>query len=106
MQHAFRVGDPVIYVVSKTSPHPAPRAKRVFPAPAGETYSYQIEKFWTVAEVMSDGHLILVTRRGKQHCVDIDDPRLRSASWWERWIYRQRFPGLHSSDELVGTASN
>jgi hypothetical protein len=105
MQHAFRVGEPVIFLVSKISQHPAPRAKHVFPAPAGETYSYQIEKFWTVAEVQSDGHLVLVTRRGKQHTVEISDPRLRPASWWERWVYRSRFPALSSTQELVGSTS-
>src|SRR6185503_8981091 len=98
MQHAYRVGEPVIFLVSKISQHPAPRAKQVFPATAGETYSYQIEKFWTVSEVLTDGHLILVTRRGKQHTVDITDPRLRPASWWERWVYRQRFPSLETRD--------
>jgi hypothetical protein len=102
MQHAFRIGEPVVFVVSKTSLHPAPRAKHVFPAPAGETYSYQIEKFWTVAEVQSNGSLVLVTRRGKQHSVQVGDPRLRPASWWERWIYRQRFPTLNAAEELVG----
>ena len=105
MQHAFRVGEPVIFVVSKFSPDPGPRAKHVHPAPAGETYSYQVEKFWTVVEVRSDGHVVLVTRRGKQHDVETTDPRLRAARWWERWLYRQRFPRLDSVPEFAGNSS-
>lgn len=103
MHHAFRVGEPVIFTVSKNSPHPGPRAKSLHPAPAGETYSYQVEKFWTVADVRPDGHLLLVTRRGKQHEVDITDLRLRPVRWWERWLYRNRFPVLNSTSELVGS---
>lgn len=105
MQHSFRVGEPVVFVVSKTSLEPGPRAKHVHPAPAGETYSYQVEKFWTVSEVLADGHLVLVTRRGKHHSVDPGDPRLRPARWWERWLYRDRFPLLAATRELVGTSN-
>ena len=101
MQHAFKVGEPVIFVVSKSSVDPGPRAKHVHPAPAGETYSYQVEKFWTVAEVRSDGHVLLVTRRGKQHDVDLSDPRLRGARWWEKWIYRERFPTLRACSDMA-----
>ena len=95
MKHDFKVGDPVIFVVSKSSSAPGPRAKDVHPAAAGETYSYQVEKFWTVAEVCPNGCLQLITRRGKQHEVLVDDLRLRSARWWENWIYRDRFPRLN-----------
>lgn len=101
MQNSFRVGDPVIFVVSKSSTDPGPRAKHVHPAPAGETYSYQVEKFWTVADVRSDGHVVLVTRRGKQHDVNLSDPRLRAARWWEKWIYRDRFPLLQPQTEMA-----
>jgi hypothetical protein len=106
MQRAFRAGDPVIYVVSKNGTHPGPRAKHLHPAPAGETYSYQVEKFWTVAEVRLDGHLLLVTRRGKQHDVESTDPRLRPARWWERWIYRERFPALNPAPHLVNSGTS
>jgi hypothetical protein len=106
MQHAYRVGEPVIFVVSKSSQDPGPRAKHVYPAPAGETYSYQVEKFWTVADIRSDGHVVLVTRRGKQHDVEVADPRLRPARIWERWLYRQRFPSLDSVPEYAGSSSD
>ena len=106
MQHALKNGDPVIFVVSKNSVDPGPRAKQVHPAPAGETYSYTVEKFWTVAEVRPDGHVVLVTRRGKQHEVDINDPRLRPARWWERWIYRNRFPSLKACADMAAAQTD
>lgn len=105
MLHVYRVGEPVIFMMSKNSPHPGPRARHLHPAPAGETYSYQVEKFWTVAEVRSDGHVMLVTRRGKQHDVEVADPRLRPARWWERWVYRERFPSLNSTRQFASSTT-
>jgi len=93
----FRVGDPVVFIVSKISAQPGPRAQDVRPALHGDTYNYVVEKFWTVREITDDGRLHLVTRRGKTHTVDPADPRLRSASWWERLSMRDRFPKLHES---------
>ena len=94
MGPTYRRGDPVIFRMSKHSTHPGPRARNVKPAEKGEEYSYQVDKFWTVAEVMGDGRLRLKTRRGKEHLVGVDDEQLRPARWWERWIYRDRFPDL------------
>jgi hypothetical protein len=93
MQH-YKPGALVIYRVAKISTHPGPRAKDIAPAPKGETYSYEVDKFWVVAESGRDGKLRLRTRRGKEHVVDSRDPRLRPARWWERLMYRGRFPTL------------
>jgi len=87
-------GDPVIFCVSKFSTDPGPRAADVHPAAHGETYSYSVNKFWRVISLEADGSLILGTRRGKRHRVDPNDPRLRAASFWERWLYASRFPNL------------
>jgi hypothetical protein len=92
MRPRLQPGDPVIFRISKKSTDPGPRARDVHPAEHGEDYSYIVDKFWTVAEVLSDGTVKLVTRRGKQHIIALDDPRLRPARWWERWLYRNRFP--------------
>ena len=92
----LKPGDAVVYHLSKVSADPGPRAKDVHPAEFGETYRYLVDKFWTVAEVRSNGELVLVTRRGKQHVLAATDPCLRPARWWERWIYRSRFPDLTS----------
>ena len=94
MSREYRPGDPVIFRVTKQSTDPGPRAVDVHPAAAGETYSYQVDKYWTVSDVLPDGQLNLVTRRGKQRSVSVLDFRLRHARWWEKWIYRDRFPKL------------
>ena len=94
----YAVGDPVIYRLDKVSPRPGPRAIGVDPAPKGEFYSYQVDKFWVVAEIRDDGKLLLKTRRGKQHVVDRHDRRLRRPRWWERLLYRHRFPRLPTPD--------
>jgi hypothetical protein len=106
MRRKISVGDPIIFVVTKNTTHPGPRAKHVRPARAGETYSYQIEKFWTVAEVHSDERLLLITRRGKQHLVMANDLRLRPARWWEKWFYQSRFPALNTTSERMAIRLN
>ena len=90
----FQRGEPVIYRLTKSSMKPGPRAQKVAPAPQGDTYSYLVEKFWVVRDVLSDGRVVLATRRGKEHVIDADDPNLRRARWWERIVYRSRFPGI------------
>jgi hypothetical protein len=40
----------------------------------------------------SENSVLLATRRGKQHVVECSDPNLRHARWWEKLIYRDRFP--------------
>lgn len=93
MKNEYKPGDPVIFRVTKESVDPGPRAVEVHPAQSGETYSYQVDKFWTVQKV-SQNAVHLVTRRGKQRIVSKDDIRLRPARWWERWLYADRFPKL------------
>ena len=88
----YRRGSPVIYRMTKRTGCPGPRAREIQPDPLGECYSYIVEKFWSVAAVREDGQLVLVTRRGKEHVVVPDDPRLREPAWWERLMYHRRFP--------------
>jgi hypothetical protein len=92
----YRPGDWVIFRKRKHSASPGPRAREITPEPNGEQYSYCVDKFWGVAASES-GHVILVTRRGKQHTVNCNDPNLRPARWWEKLIYRSRFPQLDSA---------
>jgi len=89
----YKRGDAVIYRQSKLSPHPGPRAEGVRPMPTGEDYSYCVNKFWIIAEDPGD-KVVVKTRRGKVHRIDVDDPNLRHAHWWEKLIYRDRFPHL------------
>ena len=106
MKCDFKQGDLVIFRVTKQSTDPGPRAVDVHPAQSGETYSYQIDKFWTVKEVLPDRSLQLVTRRGKQRTVTSDDLRLRHARWWERWLYSDRFPKLSQINDLTSTSAD
>lgn len=97
MREHFEPGEPVIFCVSKISTDPGPRAVDIHPAAHGETYSYLVPKFWRVESLNPDGTLTLITRRGKRHVVESEDPRLRSASFWERWLYAHRFPQAENS---------
>ena len=93
----MRPGDWVVYRKSKFGVSPGPRAKDVAPVRHGEGYSYLVEKFWVVSELLDDGRLRLRTRRGKEHVVRSDDINLRAARWWERFIYRERFQAVQDS---------
>ena len=90
----YSAGDPVIYRKVKHSTSPGRRARSIDPAPRGEEYTYSVDKFWVVVEVRNDDHVLLVTRRGKQNLVQIEDPNLRPARWWEKLFYRSRFPSV------------
>lgn len=93
-QH-YRPGDLVVYRKHKHSASPGPRAKDVAPEPRGEEYSYCVDKFWLVVDVQGN-YVSLITRRGKQHRVSMEDLNLRQAHWWERFFFRERFPRTES----------
>jgi hypothetical protein len=98
----WKPGDWAIYRKQKQSASPGPRAENVHPATAGETYSYVVDKHWVVDAVLDDGRLQLRTRRGKLHVVAADDPRLRRATWWERWLLADRFRSIEAlSDDVT-----
>lgn len=94
----FQVGDWVIYRKSKQSTQPGPRAEGVTPFEKGDGYAYTVDKYWVVAEVRDDGHLLLRTRRGKEHVIAPDDPALHKANWWQRWRRRKRFEEVEAGD--------
>lgn len=89
-------GDWVIYRMTKQSVHPGPRAKDIDPARHGDAYSYRVDKLWVVVDREAD-KVRVRTRRGKEHVVDVGNPNLRLAHWWERLLYRRRFPRVDSS---------
>lgn len=103
MRPKFSTGDRVIYSRDKYSSRPGPRAKNVSPTPHGETYAYQVDKFWVVMEVKHDGSLVLKTRRGKMHVVPMEDSRVRRARWWEQLLYASRFPPVDLPAPNVGS---
>lgn len=89
---SFQPGDLVVYCKTKHSASPGPRAKQIDPEPRGETYTYQVDKYWVVTELTPAGELIVKTRRGKQHILRPNDPNLRHASLPERLLKGWRFP--------------
>lgn len=96
----FKPGDRIVYRLSKHSSHPTPRAVAVWPEPKGESYTYEVEKYWIVAKVQSDGRIIAMTRRGKSRTIHHDDPALRRARWWERLFFSSRFPEWPARHEV------
>jgi hypothetical protein len=92
MLSRFEPGDVVVYRKHKSSLQPGPHARQIQPAVHGDSYSYLVDKFWRVDAVLPDDMLVVRTRRGKQHTLAAADPLLRRANWWERLLFRRRFP--------------
>jgi hypothetical protein len=103
MFNRYRVGDKVVYVRDKYSSRPSPRAKNLFASPNGEAYSYQVEKYWVVKNVLADDQLVVCTRRGKTHAISIHDRRLRRATLIERIWNAKRFPSLGAHAASLAT---
>lgn len=99
LRNRFQTGDPVIFTKTKFSVHPGPRAEDISPASHGESYSYLVKKFWTVVANTND-RLLVRTRTGKQHWIDLDDPALRAPTWLEQFRYRGRFPATDESGQM------
>ena len=98
----YKPGTPVIFRMHKHSHRPGVRAQKIQPDPHGESYRYQVDKFWIVADVCDNGELLLQTRRGKVHRLDATDPNLRHATWWERFWYSHRFPQTAKLESIPG----
>jgi hypothetical protein len=98
---AFKQGDWVVFCRMKHKTHPSRRARDIHPAANGDDYSYHVEKFWLVQDVLTNGQLLLQTRRGKQHVVDANDPNLRHATWLDRIRYPSRFIPFQPSEQAT-----
>lgn len=97
MKRRFAIGAPIVYTKEKLSQSPGQRARNIVPATCGETYSYEVDKYWRVIDILPNGMLQAVTRSGKIHSLQMDDPHLRKARWWERLFLGHRFPNLSGS---------
>jgi len=107
-QRSFQPGDLVVYHKTKHSTQPGPRASDVQPARHGDTYSYTVDKFWIVRDVLEDGTVIAETRRGKRHHIKPTDPMLKRVNLLQRLMYRSRFSELAArvqNDEAPVAAS-
>lgn len=90
-QQNWSRGDWAIYRKPKRSPSPGKRAQNVMPSEKGELYSYTVDKYWVVKDVLANDQLLLVTRRGKEHTISIHDPALKRPNFLQRWLYKNRF---------------
>ena len=90
-EQTYQPGDWVVYQKSKVSPHPGPRAHDIHPTRRGDDYSYVVDKYWIVDQVLENGEIILRTPGGKSHQLVVSDPDLRPATFLERWLRRDRF---------------
>lgn len=90
----------------KRSRHPGPRARAIHPAQLGDDYSYVVDKFWIVLNTLDDDQVVLQTRRGKTHTVQLSDPLLRKAGWWDRFRHRHRFPDPSALTEQSPAANS
>jgi hypothetical protein len=98
MTARFKAGDYVVYRKQKFSVHPGARAKDIRPAPFGDYYSYEVDKFWIVVAVEPSNEITVCTKRGKRLTLRADDPALRRAYWLERLLFRHRFPALQATE--------
>jgi len=87
-------GDFLIYRKPKVSSRLGPRAQHIHAAENGDDYHYEVDKFWTVSDVLNDGRLVAVTRTGKRVYLTPKDERLRKAGLMARILHRRRFPSL------------
>ena len=90
----YRIGDRVVFRVTKCGTCPGQHAYHTSPSPRGEFYTYHVDKYWRVIDVGHDGMLRVVTRRGKVHSLDAADASLRAARWRERLFRAGRFPQM------------
>ncbi len=97
MATAFEIGDRVVYSMPKVSPSPGQRAQQIHPSVRGESYEYVVEKHWAVKSLPTPSTIEIITRRGKTRTINVHDPRLRRANWFERLLLGARFPRTDSS---------
>ena len=88
------VGDRIVYRKVKFSPLPGPGAYHITPSDKGENYTYLVDKYWVVTDVLDDGSLVAMTRRGKLNFVRPDDPNLRKAKLIDSLFHRNLFPSM------------
>ncbi|MCO8120450.1 hypothetical protein NHH03_01780 [Stieleria sp. TO1_6] len=109
MRAEWKEGDWAVYRKSKQGANPGRRASQVVASSKGETYRYVVDKFWVVDKVLEDGHLRLVTARGKCHLISADDPNLRRPGLLQKLLWRERFVMVESSrgnDDHFRSAGN
>ena len=78
----FSRGDRVIFDMIARNPG----------VPKDDSSTYIVQHFMTVQETSKKGTVVLVTNDGRMHVTLNTNPNLRRARWWEKLLYRDRFP--------------
>ncbi len=104
MHNEWKPGDWVVYRKSKVSTSPGPRATKVVASKKGDNYTYIVDKFWIVDELLPNGEIRVRTARGKIHVVRSDDPCLRRPSLLQRIAWRKRFHLAETTLKSAATA--
>ena len=74
------VGDVIVYKKQKASIHPGMRAYSIKASKQGDLYTYFVDKYWAVADIIGNGQIVAVTRTNKQHYITPGDPNIRKAN--------------------------
>lgn len=101
MHTNYQVGDRVVYTRDKYTCRPSAGVKGLSAERKGESYRYQVLKYWVVCGVHAGGRIEVCTRRGHLHTVLAADERLRHATLLERIFKRRYFP---TSEQLPVTS--
>ena len=102
MKTSWAQGDWAVYRKSKVSKSPGPRAQSVVASEKGDSYTYIVDKFWVVEEVLPDRQLKMRTAGGKSRIVPEQDPSLRRPTLAQRLLWRSRF---RSAEEIIESAN-
>ena len=87
----YKVGDFIVFRKWKSSTHPSPRAKETYPSKHGDTYTYGIDKYWKVVEIIDGDTIEVETRRGKRHRLSLKTAKFRKMNFLDRWLMGREF---------------
>jgi hypothetical protein len=90
----FSRGDCVIFDEVPQTASIESRSGGELDSATGEESAYIVQHYMTVRESSQKGTVVLQTKSGKMHVTLNTNPNLRRARWWERVLYRDRFPQL------------
>ncbi|MGL4555496.1 MAG: hypothetical protein ACRC33_30370 [Gemmataceae bacterium] len=92
MRGTLTPGAAIIYRRYRTATRLRRKAQDIFPSANGDSYTFAVDKYYRVEEVLPDGRVVVRTRRGKRRTLNPADPAMRRPSWWE-WLWCwHRFP--------------
>ena len=86
----YKVGDFIVFKKWKASTNPSPRAKDTFPSPHGDYYTYRIDKYWKVVDIIDADTIEVETRRGKRHRISVKTENVRKMNFLDKWLMRRQ----------------